>query len=179
LEKLRIAEKATGWDLEKQELSFWHKLSLELTGQHVNAKIVHVFGRVPITASTNEWCIKKYLYSTKDLCAARTIGEVLAQRCLQAGITEVACFFSEEERKKEKVATILKAMEDGGVCLEEPPQMYVPWALTYPWIPEKSWEVLEEDTELQRVEEAADILDALNHVKVKDRKTPKNPKPKQ
>jgi hypothetical protein len=26
------------------------------------AKVVHVSGVIPVTASTNEWCIKKFLY---------------------------------------------------------------------------------------------------------------------
>jgi hypothetical protein len=41
--------------------------------------------------------------STKDASAARAVGDVLAHRCLQAGITDIACFLSEEDRKKDKV----------------------------------------------------------------------------
>lgn len=42
-------------------------------------------------------------FSTKDAAAAKAVGQVLAHRCLQLGITEVSCFLSEEDRKKEKV----------------------------------------------------------------------------
>jgi len=144
LEKLRIAEKISGWDLDKEGRSYWNKLTVEMTGRHVTAKIVHVFGQVPVSASTNEWCIKKFLYSTKDAVAAKAVGEVLAHRCLQLGITEVACFLSEEDRKKEKISLILKALEDGGVSLDESGQIEIPWSLNYPVMPEKSWEVHED-----------------------------------
>jgi len=44
-----------------------------------------------------------FLFSTKDATAARAVGQVLAHRCIQAGITEIACFFPKEEREKDKV----------------------------------------------------------------------------
>ncbi|XP_072440501.1 large ribosomal subunit protein uL18m-like [Chiloscyllium punctatum] len=43
-------------------------------------------GEVVISASTQEWSIKKHRDSTRDVTAAETVGRVLAQRCLEAGI---------------------------------------------------------------------------------------------
>jgi len=141
LEKLRIADKPQGWELDQEGRSYWNKVTLDITGRHISGRIHHKDGKVPISASTEEWCIKKYLYSTKDTSAAKAVGQVLADRCIRSGITEVACFFPEDEKKKEKVAVFLSSLEEKGISLIEPPQMYVPWALNYPYLDEKSWEV--------------------------------------
>ncbi|OXA62374.1 39S ribosomal protein L18, mitochondrial [Folsomia candida] len=156
LEKLRIAEKISGWDLEKEGRSYWNKLTIELTGRHITAKVVHVLGQIPVSASTNEWCIKKFLYNTRDSVSAKTIGQVLAHRCLQVGITELSCYLSEEDRKKEKISLIIGALEDGGVTLEEPGQIEIPWSLNYPTMPEKSWEVHEDISD--QLDEADKLL---------------------
>jgi len=144
LEKLRIADKATGWDLEVPDRSYWNKLVIDLSSRHINAKVVHVFGRTPVSVSTKEWCIKQFLYNTRDDVAAKTIGDVLGHRCLQLGITELACFLPEEERKKEKISIILSALQETGISLEEPSQIIIPWDLNYPTLPEKSWEIYED-----------------------------------
>ncbi len=46
--------------------------------------------------------------------------------------------------KKLQVAAILTALENAGVSLQEPDQIVIPWALNYPTIPEKAWEVNED-----------------------------------
>jgi len=125
--------------------SFWNKVTLDISTQHISASVVHFQGQKPVVVSTKEWCIKKYLYSTNDASAAKIVGQVLAQRCLQLGITEIGCFFSEEEQKKEKVKLFLKAIEDGGVALEEPTQAVVrrDWYI-HSWnLPETPWDVHE------------------------------------
>lgn len=71
------------------------------------------------------------------------MGQVLARRCLQVGITEVACFFPDEERKKEKVDMFLKAIEDGGVALSEPNQVPPDWHVSGWNLPETPWDVHE------------------------------------
>jgi len=162
LEKLRIADKATGWDLEVPDRSYWNKLVIDLSSRHINAKVVHVFGRTPVSVSTKEWCIKQYLYNTRDDVAAKTVGDVLGHRCLQVGITELACFLPEEERKKEKVSIILSALQEAGISLEEPSQIIMPWDLNYPTLPEKSWEVYED------FEDKLDVSEYLAHKNKKD-----------
>jgi len=143
LEKLRIGEKPDGYRLEKAGKQFWNKLTLEITGKHVSASVLHHLGQKPVDVTTKEWCIKKYLYKTNDASAARLVGQVLAQRCLQTGITEVACFFPEEDRKKEKVALFLKAIEDAGVALSEPSQVPPDWYIGTWSLPETPWDVHE------------------------------------
>jgi len=144
LEKLRIGEKPDGYRLEKLGRSYWNKVTLDISSKHITASVVHFQGQRPVHVSTKEWCIKKYLYSTNDASAAKIVGQVLAQRCLQAGITEIGCFFSDEERKKEKVQLFIKAIEDGGVALTEPTQTGSRDWYIHAWnLPETPWDVHE------------------------------------
>ncbi|CAL8096643.1 unnamed protein product [Orchesella dallaii] len=144
LEKLRIGDKPDGWRFEKEDRKFWNKVTLDISAKHITATIKHYFGPSPVVVSTQEWCIKKYLYSTNDASAAKLVGQVLGRRCLQAGITEVACFFTEEERKKEKVSLFLKAIEDVGIGLTEPSQITPDWNVNHWEIPETPWDVYED-----------------------------------
>jgi len=55
-----------------------------------------------------------------------------------------------------KVGAILQAIKDGGVSLEEPDQIEIPWALNHYELPEKTWDIFEEvDID---AEEASTIL---------------------
>jgi len=140
---MRIGDKPDGYRLEKADKLYWNKLTMEISGKHISASVVHYLGQKPIDVSTKEWCIKKYLYRTNDASAARLVGQVLAQRCLQTGIMEVACFFTEEDRKKEKVNLFLKAIEDAGVALSEPSQVPLDWYIGTWSLPETPWDIHE------------------------------------
>ncbi|XP_066255835.1 large ribosomal subunit protein uL18m [Euwallacea similis] len=142
LEKMRIGYKPDGYHVEKPgKYNYWHKLQLTITSKYVTATINHFENGEVLRASTSEWGIKNYLYRTKDTAAFINLGRVLGHRCLQTGLTEVS---SDIEPPKEdgKVAQFLKALEESGVQLKEPPQYKHP----YPWDwkrPEKLWEVIE------------------------------------
>jgi len=43
-------------------------------------------------------------YSTRDAAAVEAVGLVFAQRCIQSGILELYCGFTEEDKKKQKVS---------------------------------------------------------------------------
>lgn len=94
-----------------------------------------------LSASTTEWALKKQLYDTKDTSAFINLGRVLADRCLQCGLNEIRSDIVSTQPDG-KVALFLKALEDGGVKLEEPPQFKVarPWDQ---YRPEKPWDVIE------------------------------------
>lgn len=38
------------------------RVTLEISSKHITAEIVHHLGQKPISVSTKEWCLKKYLY---------------------------------------------------------------------------------------------------------------------
>lgn len=62
------------------------RLRVTRTQHHVEALVEHCSGQVVVSASTREWAIKKHLYSTRNVVACESIGRVLAERCLEAGI---------------------------------------------------------------------------------------------
>lgn len=140
LERLRIAYKPSGYHLEKPGHSFWHKLEIKPTGRYVTAEIRHFKAGPVLTASTSEWAIKKQLYKTKDTTAYINLARVLAQRCLQAGITEFRCDIKPVPNGKTEI--FLKTLEANGVTLEEPErfQPHRSWDMERP---EKPWEITE------------------------------------
>lgn len=118
-----------------------YRLVLTTSGRYVTASILHYENGEVLSASTKEWALKEQLYRTNDTSAYVNLGRVLAQRCLEGGLWEIQSFI-EPSVKDGKVALFLKALEDGGVCLNEPEQYKKP----APWEkhrPEKPWEVTE------------------------------------
>uniref|UniRef100_A0A0A1WNG8 Large ribosomal subunit protein uL18m n=1 Tax=Zeugodacus cucurbitae TaxID=28588 RepID=A0A0A1WNG8_ZEUCU len=141
LERLRIAHKPKGYFLEKPGRSFWHKLELTVSGRYVTAEVRHFQNGPIVGASTSEWAIKKHLYKTTDTPAFVNLARVLAMRCLQSGITEMACNI--DAVAGGKVEKFLKTLEENGVRLQEPERYVAP----LPWDAvrnEKPWEVLED-----------------------------------
>nr|XP_025874526.1 39S ribosomal protein L18, mitochondrial isoform X2 [Vulpes vulpes] len=86
LELLGVARKERGWGTTWPSREFWHRLRVIKTQHHVEALVEHLNGKVVVSASTREWAIKKHLYSTRNVVACESIGRVLAERCLEAGI---------------------------------------------------------------------------------------------
>ncbi|GBP03245.1 39S ribosomal protein L18, mitochondrial [Eumeta japonica] len=149
LEKLRIGYKPDGYHLEKPGRSFWHKLEVNVSGRYVSADVKHFENGPVVSASTSEWAIKKHLFKTKDTAAFINLARVLAHRCQQAGITEMACNI--EATAGGKLDQFLKTMEENGVVLKEPARYFQP----KPWDaerPDKPWEVLEDDLKLQNLQ---------------------------
>lgn len=55
-----------------------------------------------------------------------------------------------------QISLILKALEDGGVTLDESGQIRIPWSLNFPTMPEKSWEVHEDISD--KLEDAEQLI---------------------
>ncbi|XP_030768363.1 39S ribosomal protein L18, mitochondrial [Sitophilus oryzae] len=141
LERMRIAYKPDGYHIDKPGKSYWHKLELKASNKYVTAFVNHFENGEVLKACTSEWCIKKQLYKSKDTTAYINLGRILGYRCLQTGLTELRCDIH-PPNEDGKVALFLKALEEAGVKLQEPPQYKTP----YPWDlhrPEKPWEVTE------------------------------------
>ncbi|KAK2574111.1 39S ribosomal protein L18 [Acropora cervicornis] len=64
-------------------------LKFIISNRHSRAEVVHNRGVVLASASTVDFEITRHLYKTTDISAARNLGRVLAQRCIEAGITRV------------------------------------------------------------------------------------------
>ena len=65
------------------------RLQLELSNYHIIGTVSYNNGTTIVQASTREFCIARHLYKTTDISASHNIGRVLAQRCLETGVTGV------------------------------------------------------------------------------------------
>ncbi|KAG7167546.1 39S ribosomal protein L18-like [Homarus americanus] len=117
MEMLRLARKPQGWHLEASTPKYW--LVLEQSQRHITGQVVHYTGTTVVSASTREWAIKQQLYSTTDVIAIENIGRILAQRCLESGITEVYTDLEKSKESSEKVRLFLSALTVGGICPKE------------------------------------------------------------
>ncbi|KAL1138291.1 hypothetical protein AAG570_009979 [Ranatra chinensis] len=142
LEKLCIARKPAGYHLERPgKYQFWHSVRLERSSRHITASVIHSGGgSPPVTASTKEWALRRWLYSTNDVGAYSNLGRVLGHRCLATGIQEIHCDLSHDSGHKTQA--FIQELEKSGVTLKEPPQ-YVNPAPSDRERPEKPWLVNE------------------------------------
>lgn len=66
------------------------RLMFSRSQHHVTAEVFSSSSSVPVlTCSTKEWAVKRELASTHSVAACQAVGEVLALRCQQAGITRM------------------------------------------------------------------------------------------
>lgn len=66
------------------------RLEFSRTQHHATAQVFSSSSPVPVlSCSTKEWAVKKELASTSCVAACQAVGEVLAHRCQQAGITRM------------------------------------------------------------------------------------------
>ncbi|XP_012888738.1 PREDICTED: LOW QUALITY PROTEIN: 39S ribosomal protein L18, mitochondrial-like [Dipodomys ordii] len=124
LELLAVARKERGWRTVWPSREFWHRLRVIRTQHHVEGIVEHRNGQVVVSASTREWAIKKHLYSTKNVVACESIGRVLAQRCLEAGINFMVYQPTPWEAASDSMKRLQNAMTEGGVVLKEPRRIY-------------------------------------------------------
>ena len=125
LEKMLIGNKPRGWQLENRSRNFWNKLELEISNSHTTATVTHWTGRLVAKASTQEWSIRQFLYNLTDGAALKVVGQVISQRCLETGVSEVYLDVSDEDREKEKMVKFIDVIEQSGLSLSEP-EVYQP-----------------------------------------------------
>lgn len=131
------------------------RLEFSRTQHHVTAQVFSSSSPAPVlSCSTKEWALKKELASTRCVAACQAVGEVLAQRCQQAGITRIVyraipwtyrsdavsllqrqwleCIFPFfffypliVFFNRPQVQSFRKAMKDGGITLSEPRRKYI------------------------------------------------------
>merc|ERR550537_616976 len=99
LEKMLIGRKPRGFDMENKSRQYWNKLELEISGSHSTATVTHWTGRVVARASTQEWSIRQFLYNLTDQAALKVVGQVISQRCLETGVSEMVLLVDKEERQ--------------------------------------------------------------------------------
>lgn len=130
-----------------------YRLEFSRSQHHVTAQVFSASSPVPVlVCSTKEWAVKKELGSTSCVAACQAVGEVLAHRCKQAGITRMVYreipwtyrsdAVSARSRKLIRmphppksspaffislvqVQSFRTAMKEGGVTLSEPRRKYI------------------------------------------------------
>ncbi|XP_076750536.1 mitochondrial ribosomal protein L18 [Xylocopa sonorina] len=140
LERLRIARKPIGYGLDKPVHQYWHKLIITTSQRFVTAEICHFENGPVLKASTQEWGLRTHLKSTNDAMAYKLVGLVLAQRCLESGISEIHIDKSFITGKK--IESLVDTMSENGIALEEP-QRYKHPQPAFRYRPEKPWESFE------------------------------------
>ncbi|XP_054163090.1 39S ribosomal protein L18, mitochondrial-like [Oppia nitens] len=124
LEQLLLQYKPLGFELDLPEKTYYNKISFEVIGKHLMAKIVHNSGRVIVSASTKEAAIKQQLKSSGGITAASALGHILAMRALESGIHQVFVSTQHESDKSIKVKAFIKSLKDNGLVLEEQPFIF-------------------------------------------------------
>lgn len=126
LEQMALAVKDRGWGTVWPHREFYHRLLLFRSQHHVTAQVISSSSPVPVlTCSTQEWALKKELPSTRCVAAFQLVGEVLALRCTQAGITRMVYKGIPWTYRSDAVQSFRKAMKDGGIILSEPRRKYI------------------------------------------------------
>jgi len=120
LEMLGIAWKRRGWKFQYPTREYYHRLLFEQTNRHTTAYVEHCSGVRVLSASTTELAIARHLHSMKDVSAAHNVGRVLAQRCLESGLTSMILEPLDNSATSLKLQAFRAAIESGGVSLAEP-----------------------------------------------------------
>ncbi|XP_055033500.1 large ribosomal subunit protein uL18m [Misgurnus anguillicaudatus] len=126
LEQMALAVKDRGWGTVWPSRKYYHRLVFRRSQQHITAEVFSIDSTVPVlSCSTKEWALKRELGSTRSVAACQAVGEVLAQRCLEAGITRIVYREVPWMFRSEAIQTFWTAMKEGGVVLGEPRQKFV------------------------------------------------------
>ncbi|XP_026213512.1 39S ribosomal protein L18, mitochondrial [Anabas testudineus] len=126
LEQMALAVKDRGWKTTWPHREYYHRLVFSRTQHHVTAQVFSSSSVVPVlSCSTKEWAIKKELASTMCVAACQAVGEVLAHRCQQAGITRMVYRAIPWTYRSDAVQSFRTAMKEGGIILSEPRRKYV------------------------------------------------------
>ncbi|KAM7000835.1 large ribosomal subunit protein uL18m [Tautogolabrus adspersus] len=126
LEQLALAVKDRGWKTSWPHREFYHRLVFSRTQHHVTAEVFSSTSSDPVVScSTKEWAVKKELPSTRCVAACQAVGEVLAQRCQQAGITRMVYREIPWAYRSNAVQSFRTAMKGGGIILSEPKRKYI------------------------------------------------------
>ncbi|XP_077434215.1 large ribosomal subunit protein uL18m isoform X2 [Vanacampus margaritifer] len=126
LERMALAVKDRGWKTTWPHCEFYHRLVFSRTQKYVTAQVFSCTSPDPVlSCSTEEWSLKKELPSTNCVAACQAVGEVLAYRCKQAGITRMVYCAIPWTYRSDAVQSFRTAMKDGGIILSEPRRKYI------------------------------------------------------
>jgi len=106
-----------GFQTSSKKMDFVHRLRLTFSGRFVKADVDLGDGAIVLSTNTQEWHLERQLYSTVDKTAARVVGEVMAQRLLESGITRVYWDIG-DKKYHGRVKEFIDAVVAGGISFE-------------------------------------------------------------
>ncbi|XP_016323245.1 39S ribosomal protein L18, mitochondrial-like [Sinocyclocheilus anshuiensis] len=126
LEEMALAVKDRGWATVWPSKQYYQRLVFRRTQHHITAEVYSSDSIDPVlSCSTKEWALKRELGSTRSVAACRAVGEVLAQRCREAGITRIVYREVPWKFRSESNQTFWTAMKEGDVMLSEQRQKFI------------------------------------------------------
>ncbi|KAJ8339854.1 hypothetical protein SKAU_G00344870 [Synaphobranchus kaupii] len=127
LEQMALAVKDRGWADTWPSRHCYHRLVFSRSQHHVTAQVFLAGSDEPVVScSTQEWAVKRELACCKrSVSASQAVGEVLAQRCLEAGLHRVTFRAVPWEFRSLAVQKFWTAMKEGGITLSEPRRKYI------------------------------------------------------
>ncbi|XP_033748587.1 39S ribosomal protein L18, mitochondrial-like [Pecten maximus] len=91
LEKMALARKTEGWKYQQGARKFYHQLSVKIANRKTTAIVRHSSGTFILKVSTDCPEMKQTFSGSgcNRVTRAHYLGQIIAQRCLEAGITHV------------------------------------------------------------------------------------------
>ncbi|KAJ8271233.1 hypothetical protein COCON_G00100920 [Conger conger] len=127
LEQMALAVKDRGWSNTWPSKHCYHRLVLSRSQHHVTAQVLAAGepDAPVLSCSTREWAVRRELRGTRSVAACQAVGEVLAQRCREAGLLRLAFRVLPWEIRSQSLQKFRTAMKEGGVTLSEPRRKYI------------------------------------------------------
>ncbi|XP_023653186.1 large ribosomal subunit protein uL18m [Paramormyrops kingsleyae] len=126
LEQMALAVKDRGWGTVWPSNQYYHRLVFIRSQNYITAEIFAPHSSSPVlSCSSKEWALKRELASTNSVSASQAVGEVLAQRCREAGLLRLTFRVVPWTFRSESVKKFRVAMKGGGIKLCEPRRKYV------------------------------------------------------
>ncbi|KAL4641719.1 39S ribosomal protein L18, mitochondrial [Arapaima gigas] len=126
LEQMALARKDRGWETVWPSNHCYHRLVYSRSQHYITAEIFAPHSSTPVlSCSTQEWALKKELHSTRTVAASQAVGEVLAQRCREAGLLRLTFRVLPWTFRSESVKKFRMALKEGGIKLSEPRRKYI------------------------------------------------------
>ena len=114
-----VRRKRRSWRVRnktKRVSSGRHRLSVFRSNKHISAQIIDdLSGNTVVSASSCEKSVRIVCGRCGNVAAARVIGKLIGERCVQLGVVDV--FFDRGKYKYHgRVAEVAKAAREAGLC---------------------------------------------------------------
>lgn len=126
LEMVGLAYKPLGWPLQYPSRDFYNRIVFRTSGRFLYADLLHHTGKVVMSASTKEHCIRRHLASASNRFASQMLGRVIADRVVRCGIER--CSFALNDAPSDREKSFYEGLkQEPRLSLQEPDFIYAPY----------------------------------------------------